>query len=58
MKFIVYFSFLTSLLFTDPNTTGINYSNGMGVGRLYNCNQSIRLNSQKNSLLLLLLEPP
>lgn len=33
MKFIVYFSFLTSLLFTDPNSTGINYSNGgVGVG--------------------------
>lgn len=32
MKFIVDFSFFNSL-FTDPNTTGINYSNvGVGVG--------------------------
>lgn len=32
MKFTVDFSFLNSLLFTDPNTTGINYSNGWWGG--------------------------
>lgn len=69
MKFTVDFSFLNSLLFTDPNTTGINYSNGWwgGVGAgggggsgwgLSNCHQSIRLNNQNNLLLLLLLELP
>ena len=32
MKFTVYFSFLNSFVFTDPNTTGMYYSYVCEVG--------------------------
>ena len=48
MKFTVYFSFLNSFIFTDPNTTGIYYSNvcEVGEGRQFNSDQSVRLYNQ------------
>lgn len=50
MKFTVYFPFLNSLVLTDPNTTGINYSNMCEVGegrRIIAINQSVKTTSKR-----------